>query len=47
MSSLLGTPQHLITNEMEKGNIPVSNLAPLMQQTANYCTKKLNPSLFK
>jgi hypothetical protein len=46
-TTLADTLSNTYVDEMEKGNIPVSNLVPLMQQTANYCTKKLNPSLFK
>jgi len=46
-TTLADTLSNTYVDEMEKGNIPMSNLVPLMQQAANYCTRKLNPNLFK
>jgi hypothetical protein len=46
-TAVADTLSNTYVDEMEKGNIPMSNLVPLMQQAANYCTRKLNPNLFK
>lgn len=46
-TTVADTLSNTYVSEMEKGNIPVSNLTPIMNQAANYCTRKLNPNSFK
>ena len=46
-TTVADTLSNTYVDEMERGNIPASSVTPVMQNAANYCTKKLNPSQFR